>query len=63
MARKLRIQYGGEVYHVLSRGTRREDAFEDDQDWCGDAAGVECGLFGHGQPVVSGLANGRSNRE
>ncbi len=32
MARKLRIQYPGAVYHVMSRGDRREAIFEDDQD-------------------------------
>src|ERR1700680_1235207 len=32
MARKLRIQYAGAVYHVMSRGDRRGGIFEDDQD-------------------------------
>ena len=32
MARKLRIQYAGAVYHVMNRGDRREAVFEDDQD-------------------------------
>ena len=32
MARKLRIQYPGAIYHVMNRGDRREDIFEDDQD-------------------------------
>src|SRR5580692_2011748 len=32
MARKLRIQYAGTVYHVLNRGDRREAIFEDDRD-------------------------------
>ena len=32
MARKLRIQYPGAIYHVLNRGDRREDIFADDQD-------------------------------
>src|SRR5271168_1345006 len=32
MARKLRIQYAGAVYHVMHRGDRREAVFEDDQD-------------------------------
>jgi REP element-mobilizing transposase RayT len=32
MARKLRIQYAGAVYHVLNRGDRREVIFEDDPD-------------------------------
>jgi len=32
MARKLRLQYPGAIYHVLSRGDRREDIFRDDGD-------------------------------
>src|SRR5947208_3260952 len=32
MARKLRVQYPGALYHVMSRGDRREDIFEDDSD-------------------------------
>lgn len=32
MARKLRIQYEGAIYHVMNRGDRREDIFKDDRD-------------------------------
>ena len=32
MARKLRIEYAGAVYHVMNRGDRRDAIFEDDQD-------------------------------
>jgi putative transposase len=32
MARKLRVQYPGAVYHVMNRGDRREAVFSDDQD-------------------------------
>ena len=32
MARKLRVQYEGAIYHVMSRGDRREDIFHDDVD-------------------------------
>ena len=32
MARKLRIQYPGAIYHVMNRGDRREAIFEDDQN-------------------------------
>ena len=32
MARKLRIQYPGAIYHVMIRGDRREAIFEVDQD-------------------------------
>src|SRR6266508_4369962 len=32
MARKLRIQYEGAIYHVMNRGDRREDIFHNDAD-------------------------------
>mgnify|MGYP001765238822 FL=1 len=32
MPRKLRVQYPGAIYHVMSRGDRREDIFFDDVD-------------------------------
>ncbi len=32
MARKPRIQYPGAIYHVMSRGDRREAIFGDDAD-------------------------------
>lgn len=32
MARKLRVEYLGAIYHVLSRGDRREDIFLDESD-------------------------------
>ncbi|MGV6817946.1 MAG: REP-associated tyrosine transposase [Thiotrichales bacterium] len=32
MARPLRIEYAGALYHVTSRGDRREDIFYDDED-------------------------------
>jgi putative transposase len=32
MARPLRIEFDGALYHVTSRGDRREDIFEDDED-------------------------------
>jgi len=32
MARKLRVEYAGAVYHVMNRGDRREPIFKDDQD-------------------------------
>ena len=32
MPRLLRIEFPGAVYHVTSRGDRREDIFVDDQD-------------------------------
>jgi REP element-mobilizing transposase RayT len=32
MPRKLRLEYGGAIYHVMNRGDRREAIFEDDRD-------------------------------
>jgi len=32
MARKLRLQYPGAIYHVMNRGDRREPIFSDDDD-------------------------------
>jgi len=32
MARQLRIEYPGAIYHVMNRGDRREDIFHDDKD-------------------------------
>src|ERR1035441_8085161 len=32
MARKLRIQYPGAIYHVMNRGDRQDPIFADDQD-------------------------------
>ena len=32
MARKLRVEYSGAIYHVMNRGDRREEIFKDDAD-------------------------------
>jgi putative transposase len=32
MARRLRVEYPGAIYHVMSRGDRREPIFQDEQD-------------------------------
>src|SRR6266513_5641953 len=32
MPRKLRLEYAGAMYHLMSRGDRREDIFLDDVD-------------------------------
>jgi REP element-mobilizing transposase RayT len=32
MARKLRVEYPGAIYHVINRGDRREAIFRDDKD-------------------------------
>jgi len=38
MARKLRIEYPGAIYHVMNRGDRRDAIFHDDR--IGSAVGV-----------------------
>ncbi len=32
MPRKLRMEYAGAIYHVMNRGDRREDIFQDEED-------------------------------
>ena len=32
MARRLRVQYRGAIYHVMNRADRREPIFQDDAD-------------------------------
>ena len=32
MPRKLRVQYPGAIYHLMNRGDRPENIFENDQD-------------------------------
>jgi REP element-mobilizing transposase RayT len=32
MARRLRVEFAGAIYHVINRGDRREEIFRDDQD-------------------------------
>ena len=32
MARKIRLEYAGAIYHVMNRGDRREAIFKDDKD-------------------------------
>ena len=32
MPRQIRVQYAGAIYHVMSRGDRREDIYLDDAD-------------------------------
>jgi REP element-mobilizing transposase RayT len=32
MARKLRVEYPGAIYHVMNRGDRRDPIFQDDLD-------------------------------
>jgi putative transposase len=47
MARPLRLEFAGAVYHVTSRGDRREDIFlndEDRQEWM-RVLGLVCERF------------------
>ncbi|MDA1274184.1 MAG: hypothetical protein O2960_09040 [Verrucomicrobia bacterium] len=32
MPRKVRVEYPGAIYHIMSRGDRREDIFHDEVD-------------------------------
>lgn len=47
MARPLRLEYAGAIYHVFSRGNRREPVYLDDQDFAGfvDLLGEVCARF------------------
>ncbi len=44
MSRPLRIEFAGAIYHVTSRGDRREAIFEDDEDREALMAVLEQGL-------------------
>lgn len=47
MARPLRLEFSGALYHVTSRGDRREDIYLDDEDridWL-EVLGKVCGRF------------------
>ena len=48
MARKLRVEYPGAIYHVMNRGNRREAIFRDDRDRAAFLAtlGEACGKTG-----------------
>src|SRR5437867_3092508 len=48
MARKLRVQYPGALYHLMNRGDRREPIFKDDDDrWRFlETLGQACGTTG-----------------
>jgi REP element-mobilizing transposase RayT len=41
MARKLRVEYPGAMYHVMNRGDRREPIFQDDKDRLGFLAALD----------------------
>jgi hypothetical protein len=67
MPRKVRIQYPGAVYHLMSRGNRREDIFLDDvdrQDFlktlaeaCQKTGWQNPSLLSHAQPLPSGVGD------
>ena len=48
MARKLRVEYPGAIYHVMNRGDRREPIFNDEADRqrFGETLGEACGKTG-----------------
>ena len=58
MARSIRIEYEGAIYHVMARGNRREDIYVDDEDrrfFLGTLAEA-CGMTGwlvHGWVLMS----------
>ena len=69
MARKIRIEYAGAIYHVMNRGDRREAIYKDDADrkrFLETVRGVpEDGLGGSrllldGQPLSSGGGDAQS---
>ena len=48
MARKLRVEYPGAIYHVINRGDRRESIFRDEEDRELFLATLEPGMpYGH----------------
>ena len=53
MARPLRIEFPGAVYHVTSRGDRREAIFDDDEDAQGFLAVLGLGLERFGAQVLA----------
>ena len=52
MARKLRVEYAGAIYHVMNRGDRRERIFVDDADRQRfvDTLGEACAKAAPGHP-------------
>jgi hypothetical protein len=57
MARPLRIEYAGAIYHVTSRGDRQETIFDDDQDCTGflnERVTLSHGFDGSAMPILDG---------
>jgi len=55
MTRPLRIELAGGLYHITSRGDRREDIFLDDQDrktWLEGSQKSAAGSTGAAMPIV-----------
>ena len=57
MPRKLRVQYVGVIYHLMNRGDRRENIFEDEQDHVRflETLGEACQKTGGGASSCLGL--------
>ena len=56
MARRVRLEYPGAVYHAMCRGDRREDIFLDEKDrWLFlDALAQACGRAGISRHLAMG---------
>lgn len=50
MARSIRIEFEGALYHIMARGNRREAIFLDNEDRCIflSSLGEACGMWGIG---------------
>jgi len=59
MARKLRVEYPGAIYHVMNRGDHQEPIFHDDEDrqLFLDTLGEACGKTGWQIPALCLLSN------
>jgi len=53
MARPLRIEYPGAIYHVMSRGSQRRSVFEDEQDYQRLLQGLERTVGRYGWDLLS----------
>jgi len=59
MARQLRIEYPGAIYHVMNRGDRREPIIRDDQDRATVAGGDGRDVEMAGQRIAHGYLDAR----
>src|SRR5208282_215719 len=53
MARPLRIEYPGAIYHVMSRGNQRRSIFEDERDYQRVLQGLEQTVSRFGWELLS----------